>query len=114
MRTKIILTQLVITALLFTSCQKDSDIFIPNGIAGGLDTNWVAAVTDLSPVSDVKRLLRKENVIDSVDATAGGTFQTAEGLTVIVLPGSLQLSNGTLATGKIHVETIIVKNREIW
>jgi hypothetical protein len=108
--TKIILI-LLVTALLFSSCKKDSDIFIPDFSIGGLDTNWVAAVTDLSPVSEVKRLLRRENFLDSVDATAGGTFQTSEGLTVIVLPGSLQLSNGSLATGKIHIETLIVKHK---
>lgn len=111
MKTKIILTQLAITAMLFISCKKDTDIFIPDTTSLGLDTNWIAAVTDLSPVSDMKRLLRRENVLDSVDATAGGTFQTSEGLTVIVLPGSLQLSNGSLATGKIHIETILVKHR---
>jgi hypothetical protein len=110
MKTKIILFHLVIAAMLFTSCQKDTDIFIPT-TSVGLDTNWVATVTDLSPVSDVKKLLRKDNFLDSVDATAGGTFQTSEGLTVIVLPGSLQLSTGQVATGKIYVETILVKQR---
>lgn len=111
MKTKIILFHLVIAAMLFTSCQKDTDIFIPDTTSVGLDTNWVSAVTDLSPVSDVKRLLRKENSLDSVDATAGGTFQTSERLTVIVLPGSLQLSNGQVATGKIYVETLVIKQR---
>lgn len=111
MKTKIILFHLVITALLFTSCRKDTDLFIPNTTSVGLDTNWVVAVTDLSPVSDVKKLLRKDNFLDSVDATAGGTFQTSEGLTVIVLPGSLQLSNGVLATGKIYIETLLIKQR---
>lgn len=111
MKTKIILFHLVITAMLITSCQKDTDIFIPDTTSAGLDTNWVSAVTDLSPVSEVKRLLRKENFLDSVDATTGGTFQTSEGLTVIVLPGSLQLSNGQLATGKIYVETMLIKQR---
>lgn len=111
MKTKIILFHLVIAAMLFTSCQKDTDIFIPDTTSVGLDTNWVSAVTDLSPVSDVKRLLRKENSLDSVDAIAGGTFQTSERLTVIVLPGSLQLSNGQVATGKIYVETLVIKQR---
>jgi hypothetical protein len=110
MKTKIILFYLV-AAMLFTSCQKDTDIFIPDTTSVGLDTNWIATVTDLSPVSEVKRLLRKENFLDSIDATAGGTFQTSDGLTVIVLPGSLLLPGGVLATGRIHVETILVKNR---
>ncbi|MDB5221960.1 MAG: hypothetical protein JWN83_627 [Chitinophagaceae bacterium] len=111
MKTKIILFHLVIAAMLFTSCQKDTDIFIPDTTSIGLDTNWVSSITDLAAVSEVKRLLRKENFLDSLDATAGGTVQTSEGLTVIVLPASLQLSNGQLATGKIYVETMLVKQR---
>lgn len=111
MKTKIVLFHLMITAMLFTSCQKDTDIFIQGTTSVGLDTNWVSAITDLSPVSEVKKLLRKENFVDSLDASTGGTFQTSEGLTVIVLPGSLQLSNGITATGKIHVETLLIKQR---
>ncbi len=30
---------------------------------------------------------------------------------MIVLPGSLQLPNGATATGKIHVETLLIKQR---
>ena len=109
MKTKI-LTLLTITAIIFSSCKKDTDIFIPT-TSTGLDTNWIATVTDLSPVSEVKRLLRRDNFLDSVDATAGGTFQTSEGLTVIVLPQSLVLANGQLASGKIHIETMVIKQR---
>jgi hypothetical protein len=101
----------VLLAATLTACQKDTDIFIPDAVSVGLDTNWVAAVTDLSPVNEVKRLLKRENLLDSVDAAAGGTFQTSEGLTVIVQPGSLLLSGGAVATGKIHVETIVVRQR---
>ena len=111
MKTKIILFHLAIAAMLFTSCRKDTDIFIPNTTSVGLDTNWVATVTDLSQISEMKKLLRKDNSLDSVDATAGGTIQTSDGLTVIVLPASLQLASGQLAAGKIYVETILVKKR---
>lgn len=97
--------------MLFISCQKDTDIFIPDTTSLGLDTNWVSAVDPLSPVSEVKRLLRRENLLDSIDATAGGTFHTQEGLTVIVLPGSLQLPNGQPVTGRIHVETMVIRQR---
>ena len=100
----------LLAAVLF-SCQKDTDIFIPGGTSTGLDTNWVAAVTDLSPVSEMKKLLRKETVLDSTDAAAGGTFQTADGLTVMVLPSSLLLPGGAVATGRIHIEMTLVKQR---
>ena len=111
MKTKIILFHFVLLALLFTSCHKDTDLFIPDTTSIGLDTSWISTVTEQAPVSDVKRLLSKEKFLDSVDATAGGTFQTSEGLTIIVLPQSLLLSSGQLATGKIYIETILVKQR---
>lgn len=106
-----IILNLFVLALLLISCQKDSDIFIPNTTSVGLDTNWVAAVTDVSPVSEVKRLLKKENLVDSVDASVGGTFQTSDGLNVMVLPQSLLLPSGLPATGRIYIETIIVKQK---
>lgn len=110
MKTKIILFWLVVTTVLFTSCQKDTDIFIPN-ITVGLDTNWISSITDQSPISEVRKLLRREHVLDSVDAAAGGTFHTSDGLTVIILPSSLQFPNGQLVTGKIHIETMIVRHK---
>ena len=111
MMTKIFLVSAVVMAIFVTSCQKDTDVFIPDTISAGLDTNWVAAVTDLSPVSEVKRLLNRDAVTDSIDATTGGTCQSAEGLTVIILPQSLALSSGQPATGKVYVETMLVKQR---
>ncbi|MDQ6755659.1 MAG: hypothetical protein M3004_01875 [Bacteroidota bacterium] len=110
MKTKIILFFLSIVTVFCTSCQKDTDIFIANQTTG-LDTNWVSVTTDVSPVNQVKKLLYKDVLIDSIDATAGGTLQTSEGLTVIVLPLSLSLSNGQIASGKIYVETKLIKQR---
>ena len=50
MKTKIILFHVVITALLFSSCKKDTDLFIPDTLSSGLDTNWVAAVTEAGAI----------------------------------------------------------------
>ncbi len=111
MKTKIILYYLAITAMAISSCQKDTDIFIQDTTSVGLDTNWVSALTDLSPVNEVKRLLRKEIAVDSIDATAGGTFQTTEGLTVTVSSNSLLLLNNQPATGKIYIETLLITQR---
>ena len=110
MKTKIILFHFVLVAMLISSCQKDTDIFIPHGVSG-IDTNWVAAVDDLSPISEVKKLLRRELSLDSIDATAGGTFHTPEGLTVRLNPASLQFANGQAVTGKIYIETMLVRHR---
>lgn len=109
--TKIFLFFLIIGfGLMFVSCQKDTDIFIPNTSSTGLDTNWVAAVTDKSPISEIKSLLNKEISLDSIDAS-GGTFQTSAGLTVTILAQSLLLTNGQQATGKIYIETLLIKQK---
>lgn len=110
MKTKILLFSLV-TTVVFTACQKDIDLFIPDTTSAGPDTNWVASVTDLLPVSDIKRLLRRDHLLDSIDATSGGTFQTSEGLAVSVLPGSLLLPGGQPATGRIHIETLLIRHK---
>lgn len=110
MKTKIFLVCLALTVM-FTACQKDIDLFIPDTTSAGPDTNWVAAVTDLSPVSDMKRLLKRENLLDSLDGTAGGTIQTSDGLTVIVPPGTLLRPGGQPATGRIHIETMLIRQK---
>ena len=94
-----------------SSCQKDSDIFISNSISPGLDTNWVSTVTDASLVSQLRKTLSRESILDSLDASLGGSFQTSEGLKVIFLPQSLLLPNGQIATGKIYAETMLIKER---
>ena len=109
MKTKLFLT-LIVAALAFSSCQKDSDIFIPLTTSGA-DSIWVSAITDASLVSTLKKSLNKETTVDSVDATAGGTIITKDGLTIIIAPQSLVLSTGVLASGKIYAETMLIKQR---
>lgn len=110
MTTKIFLFILGIITILFTSCQKDTDVFIPTTITGA-DTNWVSVTTDASAVNQLKKSLQKEYSADSIDASLGGTIVTREGLSVIILPQSLLLSSGQTATGKVIVQTMLIKNR---
>ena len=109
MKTKIILLHAMIAAMLFSSCKKDSDVFISNSTSPGLDTNWVASITDMSLISQLKKALNRDILLDSIDATAGGNIQTSEGLNIFILPQSLVLQNGQTATGKIYAETILIK-----
>ena len=111
MKIKIFLFNVLIIIFALSSCTKDSDIFTPNATSPSLDTNWVSVVTDASLVSQLKRTLNKDAVLDSLDASLGGSFRTSEGLMVFVLPQSLLLPNGQVATGKIYAETMLVKER---
>ena len=106
-----ILLNVILAAALFSSCKKDSDIFTPNLTSTGLDTNWVASITDQSLISQLKKLLNRDIILDSLDASGGGSFQTSEGLTIAVLPQSLVLPNGQMATGKVYAETMLIKER---
>ncbi len=110
MKTKIFLFNLIISVSIFSSCQKDTDIFIPTTTVG-VDTNWVSTITDQSPISQLNVLLKRNNSVDSIDASAGATIVTAEGVTVIVQPQSLLLTNGQTATGKIYAETMLINKR---
>lgn len=105
------LLNVIVLAALFSSCKKDSDIFTPNPTTPGLDTNWVASITDQSLISQLKKSLNRDIILDSIDASAGGSFQTSEGLTVTILPQSFELQNGQPATGKIYAETILMKQK---
>jgi hypothetical protein len=55
--------------------------------------------------------LSRDVLLDSFDASVGGSFQTSEGLTVTVAPQSLLSSNGQIAFGKVYAETLLIKDR---
>lgn len=98
--------------IFFTSCQKDTDLFIPNTTPGtGLDTVWTSSLTNLSPINVLKHSLNKELLVDSLDITIGGTIQTRDGLTVTLLSQSCLFPNGALVTGKIYIESFLVKQK---
>lgn len=112
MKSKLVLFYLLVCLLWLVSCQKDTDIFTPNNNLGsGLDTLWVNNVTDLSPITLLKRSLNKEITLDSLEITAGGTLLTREGLTIIFQQQSLLFPNGLPVTGKIYVESFLIKQK---
>src|SRR5438876_31465 len=111
MNRKLILITYLAGMIFLGSCQKDIDTFTPNGSPIGADTNWVATVTDNQPINQLRQLLRKDVSLDSLDATAGGTIQTSEGLSVVLPPQVWVLQNGQLATGKIYVESMLLKKK---
>lgn len=111
MQNKIIFFFIAGSILLLTSCHKDVDIFTPTGNPVGLDTNWLSIVTSGSPISELKHALVKDNFIDSLDCTIGGTIQTQQSMTITVTPASLLFPNGSLASGKIFIESILIRQK---
>ena len=111
MNRKIILSFLLSGLILLNSCQKDVDLFTPNGNPIGADTNWISTISASSPIFELKHSLNKEAIIDSIDCTTGGTILTRDGLAIILTPSSLVLPNGTPATGKVFVETMLIRQK---
>ena len=111
MKRSILIFFLLSTFILLNSCQKDVDLVVPNGTTIGADTNWVATISASSPVSELKHALNRDFFTDSIDCSTGGTINTQEGLTLILPPQSLQLSNGLPAAGKIYAESMLINQR---
>ena len=110
MNIKIIISFLTCMMMLF-SCQKDVDVFTPNGSPIGVDTNWVASISSTSPIIDLKTALNKAVQFDSLDCTLGGSVTTQEGLTIAIAPNSLLLSNGTPVIGKVYSESLLIRQK---
>ncbi len=110
MKSKLIIFCLIGLGILSSCQKKDTDLFIPNN-ASGPDTVWVSNLSDASPVNILRRSLNKEIALDSLDITIGGTVQTRDGLTIMLLPQSLQLPAGVIANGKIHIESFLIKQK---
>lgn len=111
MNRKIILSFLLGSLILLISCQKDVDLFTPNGNPVGADTNWVSAITTSSPIFELKHSLSRDVIVDSVDCTTGGTILTQDGLSITLTPSSLLLPNGMLATGKVFAESLLIRQK---
>lgn len=111
MNNRIIIFLLLSAFTLLVSCQKDVDVFIPNGTPVGADTNWISSITTSSPVIELKHSLNRDVAFDSIDCTVGGTITTSEGLTIILPPLGLLLPNGTPASGKVYVESMLITQK---
>ena len=108
---KIITATIIFTASLFASCQKDIDLFIPNGTTSGIDTNWISIPSSSSPVTELKHSLVREPALDSIDCGPGGIINNTDGLSLNLTPLSLVLPNGVSATGKIYAETMLINKK---
>jgi hypothetical protein len=103
---------IMIAGLLLQSCQKDVDSFTPN-VTTGPDTTWVPAVTATMPVNVLRERLRLELQRDSSEliGTNAITVTTNAGLKITFAANSFTTLAGTIATGRIRFETLLLRRR---
>lgn len=111
---KIIVTILLTAAtILFSACQKDIDVFVPDeGQTQGPDTTWYSAVTDVMPVAALQNALLLDTYEDSIDiSTSKDTVTTASGMQCIFPANCCVNANGLPVTGKIKVDMALLNKK---
>jgi hypothetical protein len=114
MNRKLIITCLLAAGMsILYSCQKDSDVFIPDPtVTQGPDTNWYNIITDSMPVKTIKKVLFPELYLDSFEVNATPVSVTSpSGLTVSFPAFCCTNANGQAITGKVYVEMLLVKKK---
>lgn len=104
---------IIFSAMLLQSCQKDVDAFTPNITGNGPDTTWVPAITASMPVSVLRERLRLELQHDSAELIGVNAINltTNAGLKLTFVANSFTNLSGTIATGRIRFETLLLRKR---
>ena len=90
---------------LLASCRKDTSFEIPDpGYPGGLDSNWYAELHAGMPVASLRTDLGKAKNILPYDYNGYVDVYPEPGLRIQTIQGSLNLPDGTPATGPIEIE----------
>jgi hypothetical protein len=113
MSRKIISLFLIAGSFFFASCQKDSDIFVPDaGQLNGPDTSWYNTLTSTMPVSQLKSSLALPVYTDSFEVTNNNAYiLTPFGLQCGFPPNCCVSNAGQAITGFVHVELIMLKKK---
>jgi len=102
---------LLIAVVALSSCQKDLDLFVPDPITG-YDSTWYNTLDNSMPVASLKATLSLPVYKDSFELnTASVTIMTGAGLECIFNPGSVLTSSNVPVTGKIYLETYLLKKK---
>jgi hypothetical protein len=103
----------LIGLVLFTSCQKDVDQFIPDaGQLNGPDSNWYASIIPTMPINDVKSKLGFPTIKDSFQMAASAvTVSTPNGLQCTFPALGLETPTGQPITGKVKVELMYLRSK---
>lgn len=115
MNRKIITLFLLAGSFFFASCQKDSDVFVPDpSQINGPDTNWYNTITPTMPVSLLKTNLNSAIPVytDSFEVNANPAYIiTTFGLQCGFPPHCCVTAAGQAITGFVKVELVLVKKK---
>lgn len=100
-------------ALLFSSCQKDLDVFVPDsGQITGPDTSWYNTISSTMPVTALKNVLLIPLHKDSFQLNSSvNTVHLASGIQCLVSSGSVLTSSSQPVGGKVYVESLLLKKK---
>lgn len=112
MNKKITYLLLIAGTLFFSSCQKNIDVFVPDGTTGP-DTSWYATVSSSMPVAALQTSLLIEPVRDSVEiSSANFTYlTTSSGIQCGFPPLCCISTAGIPVTGRVQVELFVIKKK---
>ena len=113
MNRKIIFIVLIAAAFFLNACQKNIDVFVPDpGQTNGFDSSWNTTVATTAPVFSLQTNLLTVAVKDSFEINANILNLTlSNGLQLTFPPNSCVTSAGVPVTGKIYIETRLIKTK---
>jgi hypothetical protein len=112
MTRKIVTILLTAATILFSACQKDLDVFVPDkGQMDGPDTTWYSTVTDVMPVAALRNSLLLDTYSDSIDVSSKDTVTTASGMECIFPANCCVNAAGQPVTGKINVDVVFLNKK---
>ena len=113
MNFKINISFFVLSTILFCSCQKNIDIFVPDpGQTAGPDTSWTNNIVAGMPVSSLQNSLMVETFKKDIEVGIHkDSSVTANGLTCYFPAGNYLSSGNVVVTGKISSEVLLLRKK---
>lgn len=111
MKTKLTIAFSLLLGLFFSSCQKNIDVFIPDGgQSAGPDTVWQSSITSTMDVNLLRAQLKIAPYQDTIDGSFASTIITPEGLRCSFPANCCVTSTGAAVTGRVDVQISYVKS----
>lgn len=94
---------------LFASCEKNSDVFVPN-TGQQLDSAWVSNIQSNAQVVQLTNKISGTIITERVSVATDATVRTNTGFTIEIPKGAL-LSSGTEYSDSVRVEFIFIQRK---